>query len=100
MVFCADFLPKRVSRGYGVTAELNVLKHEMVPEHSIMSEEDVKTLFARYQIGPEQLPKIYHDDPAVLAIGARISDVIKIVRKSMTAGRAEAYRLVVRRPKK
>jgi DNA-directed RNA polymerase subunit H len=100
VVFCADFLPKRVSRGYGVTAELNVLKHEMVPEHSIMSEEDVKNLYARYQIGPEQLPKIYHDDPAVLSIGARISDVIKIVRKSMTAGRAESYRLVVRRPKK
>ena len=83
-----------------MSAELNVLKHEMVPEHSIMSEEDVKNLFARYQIGPEQLPKVYHDDPAVLAVGARISDVIKVVRKSMTAGRAEAYRLVVRRPKK
>ena len=62
-----------------MSAELNVLKHEMVPE---------------------QLPKMYHDDPAVLSIGARISDVIKIVRKSMTAGRAESYRLVVRRPKK
>lgn len=83
-----------------MTAELNVLKHEMVPEHSIMSEEDVNALFSRYVIGPEQLPKIYHDDPAVLAIGARISDVIKIVRKSMTAGRAESYRLVVKRPKK
>ncbi len=83
-----------------MSAELNVLKHEMVPEHSIMSEEDVKNLYARYQIGPEQLPKMYHDDPAVLSIGARISDVIKIVRKSMTAGRAESYRLVVRRPKK
>jgi len=83
-----------------VTVELNVLKHEMVPEHSIISEEDLNALFSRYQIGPEQLPKIYHDDPAVLAIGARISDVIKIVRKSMTAGRAESYRLVVKRPKK
>ena len=83
-----------------MTAELNVLKHEMVPEHSILDEEDEKNLFARYQIGPEHLPKIYHDDPAVLAIGARITDVIKIVRKSMTAGRAEAYRLVVKRPKK
>jgi len=83
-----------------VTVELNVLKHEMVPEHSIMSEDDVKMLFSRYQIGPEHLPKIYHDDPAVQAVGARISDVIKIVRKSLTAGRAEAYRLVVKRPKK
>ena len=64
-----------------MTVELNVLKHEMVPEHSIMSEDDLKNLYTRYKIGPEQLPKIYHDDPAVLSIGARISDVIKIVRK-------------------
>ena len=83
-----------------LNAELNVLKHEMVPEHSIMSDEDVKTLYSLYNIGQEHLPKIYHDDPAVLAIGARINDVIKIVRKSMTAGRAESYRLVVKRPKK
>ena len=83
-----------------MSAELNVLKHEMVPEHSIMSDEDVKTLFSTYNIGQEHLPKIYHDDPAVLAIGAKINDVIKIVRKSMTAGRAESYRQVVKRPKK
>ncbi len=83
-----------------LNAELNVLKHEMVPEHSIMSDEDVKALFSMYNIGQEHLPKMYHDDPGVLAIGARINDVIKIVRKSMTAGRAESYRQVVKRPKK
>jgi hypothetical protein len=47
-----------------------------------------------------QLPKIYHDDPAVKEIGAKINDVIRIVRNSQTAGRAEAYRQVVKRPKK
>ncbi len=83
-----------------MSAELNVLKHEMVPEHSIMSSEDLQALFLKYSIGPEHLPKIYHDDPATLSIGAKIGEVIKIVRKSMTAGRAESYRLVVRRPKK
>ncbi|HWQ66358.1 MAG TPA: DNA-directed RNA polymerase subunit H [Methanospirillum sp.] len=83
-----------------MNAEVNVLRHEMVPEHSIMSEEDVKSLYSMYSIGQEHLPKIYHDDPAVSAIGAKINDVIKIVRKSMTAGRAESYRQVVKRPKK
>lgn len=83
-----------------LSSEVNVLKHEMVPEHSIMSAEDVELLFSTYRIGSEDLPRIYHDDPAVLAIGAKINDVIKIVRKSLTAGRAESYRLVVKRPKK
>jgi len=65
-----------------------------------MSNEDVELLFSTYRINTEDLPRIYHDDPAMLAIGAKINDVIKIVRKSLTAGRAESYRIVVKRPKK
>ena len=72
----------------------------MVPDHKIMSEDEVSDLLARYNITTEQLPKIYHDDPAVKTIGASADDVIRIIRASHTAGRAEAYRLVVRRPKK
>lgn len=83
-----------------MSTKLNVLDHVMVPEHKIMSEEEVAQLLERYTITTEQLPKIYHDDPAVKAISANADDVIRIIRASHTAGRAEAYRLVVRRPKK
>ena len=79
---------------------LDVLNHEMVPDHQIMGEEEVADLLATYQISLEQLPKMYHDDPAVKAIGGDIGNVIRITRDSRTAGRAEAYRLVVKRPKK
>ncbi|ABN56231.1 MULTISPECIES: DNA-directed RNA polymerase subunit H [Methanoculleus] len=79
---------------------LDVLNHEMVPDHQIMGEEEVADLLATYHITLEQLPKIYHDDPAVKAIGGEVGNVIRIVRDSRTAGRAEAYRLVVKRPKK
>jgi DNA-directed RNA polymerase subunit H len=72
----------------------------MVPEHTIMGEEETKALLASYNITTDQLPKIYHDDPAVKEIGAKVDDVIRIVRKSHTAGKAESYRLVIRRPKK
>ncbi|HPM42055.1 MAG TPA: DNA-directed RNA polymerase subunit H, partial [bacterium] len=51
-------------------------------------------------ISLEQLPKIYHDDPAVKAIRGEVGNVIRIIRDSRTAGRAEAYRIVVKRPKK
>jgi len=83
-----------------LSTKLNVLDHVMVPEHTIMSEEEVSALLSRYNISTVQLPKIFHDDPAVKAIGANVDDVIRIVRASHTAGRAEAYRLVVKRPKK
>ena len=78
----------------------DVLEHEMVPDHQIMSEEEVVELLAIYHVSLEQLPKIYHDDPVVKAIGGDIGDVIRIIRDSRTAGRAEAYRLIMKRPKK
>jgi DNA-directed RNA polymerase subunit H len=83
-----------------LSTKLNVLKHVMVPDHNIMSEEEVSELLSRYNITTEQLPKVFHDDPAVKSIGANVDDVIRIVRASHTAGRAEAYRLVIKRPKK
>ena len=83
-----------------MSTKLNVLEHAMVPDHKIMSEDEVSDLLARYNITTEQLPKIYHDDPAVKTIGASADDVIRIIRASHTAGRAEAFRLVVKRPKK
>ena len=83
-----------------MSTRFSVLNHVMVPDHQIMSDEEVNRLLSDYTITLEQLPKIYHDDPAVKAIGAKINDVIKIIRVSQTAGIAESYRLVVKRPKK
>ncbi|MFA4849397.1 MAG: DNA-directed RNA polymerase subunit H [Methanoregula sp.] len=83
-----------------MSTKLNVLKHDMVPDHEIMSEEEVSALLTTYNITTEQLPKVFHDDPAVKTIGAEADNVIRIIRTSHTAGRAESYRLVVKRPKK
>jgi DNA-directed RNA polymerase subunit H len=83
-----------------VSTKLNVLEHVMVPDHKIMTEDEVNGLLSSYAITTEQLPKIYHDDPAVKTIGAKVGEVIRIIRDSHTAGRAESYRLVIKRPKK
>ena len=79
---------------------LNVLLHEMVPDHQIMTGEEVTNLLKTFDISEDQLPKIYHDDPAIKACGGKPGNVIRIIRKSQTAGEATSYRLVVRRPKK
>ena len=83
-----------------MSTKLDVLKHVMVPDHTVMNEEEIRLLLSQYNITTEQLPKIFHDDPAVKAIDAKVDDVIRIVRISHTAGRAESYRLVIKRPKK
>ena len=79
---------------------LIILEHEMVPDHQIMTDEEIQELFFTYNITKEHLPKIYNEDPAVKEIQAKIGDVIRIIRESQTAGRAESFRLVVKKPKK
>jgi DNA-directed RNA polymerase subunit H len=83
-----------------MSTRLNVLDHAMVPDHQIMTEEELTGLLSLFTITSEQIPRIYHDDPAVKTIGAKPGDVIRIIRTSHTAGRAESYRLVIKRPKK
>ncbi|MGZ4901830.1 MAG: DNA-directed RNA polymerase subunit H [Halobacteriota archaeon] len=73
----------------------NFLKHEMVPEHVVMSEEEVQDLLARYRIELKQLPKILITDPVCKEIGAKKDDVVKIVRRSLTAEEAVSFRLVI-----
>lgn len=75
--------------------KFDILKHKLVPHHEILSEKEVEKLLKVYNIRKEQLPRILVTDPVVKAIGAKEGDVIKIERKSPTAGVSVAYRLVV-----
>lgn len=73
----------------------NIFKHELVPKHEILPPKEAKELLEEYHIEPHQLPRIKSSDVAVIAIGAKPGDIIKITRKSPTAGEHVAYRLVV-----
>jgi DNA-directed RNA polymerase subunit H len=77
--------------------EFNILNHELVPEHIILNEEERKKVLDLYKIKSENLPKILLSDPAVKAIKAKDGDVLKIVRKSKTAGTSVYYRVVVKK---
>ncbi len=70
-------------------------QHVLVPKHEILSEEERKALLEKYGIRPDQLPYILASDPAAKEIGAKPGDIIKITRKSPTAGVAIYYRYVV-----
>ncbi|NHW88702.1 MAG: DNA-directed RNA polymerase subunit H [Archaeoglobi archaeon] len=69
--------------------------HILVPKHEILKEEEVEELLNLLGVKKEQLPKIKASDPIVKEIGAKPGDVIKITRKSLTAGVSIFYRLVV-----
>lgn len=75
--------------------EINVLKHELVPEHRILSDGEREKLLEKFDITAKQLPKILSADPVVKGTGAKVGDVLEITRKSLSAGVAVYYRLVV-----
>jgi len=70
-------------------------KHILVPGHSKLNEKERKELLAQYGIVPDQLPQMAKHDPAIHGMGAKIGDIIKIVRQSPTAGESVFYRVVV-----
>jgi DNA-directed RNA polymerase subunit H len=72
-----------------------IFDHALVPKHEILSEKEKNQLLAQYKIQPYKMPQIKATDPAVKAIGARPGDLLKIIRKSATAGEHIAYRYVV-----
>ena len=78
----------------------DILKHELVPKHTIISEEEKKKLLNKFNITETQLPKILTTDAVVKAIGAKAGDVIKIERESPVAGKTIFYRLVVKKSAK
>lgn len=78
--------------------EFNVLNHELVPIHELLTDAEAKRLLELYNINPEQLPKILASDPAALAIGAKANQIVRIRRKSRTAGEAIAFRLITDYP--
>ncbi len=73
----------------------DVFKHELVPRHILLKSAEAKEVLERYHIKPFQIPYIKSTDPAVRAIGAKPGDIVKVVRRSATAGESDFYRYVV-----
>jgi len=78
-----------------LTKKFNVLEHDLVPDHILLNEDEIQELLNKYKITKGQLPKIKTSDVVVKQLGAQPGDVLKIIRKSLTAGKAVAYRLVI-----
>ena len=75
--------------------KFKVDKHILIPKHSKLSDAQKEKLLEKYNISMRELPRILKTDPATISLDARPGDIIKIIRKSQTAGEAIFYRVVV-----
>ena len=79
----------------------NVLTHDLVPEHHLLSEEEAQQILSKLKVTYDQLPKIRKTDAGVKVLENIFGPIeegriIKIIRKSETAEEFVAYRLVTR----
>ena len=78
-----------------IRIQFNIMSHDLVPLHEIISEKEKTELLKKYNIEPNRLPKILSTDPVSISIGAKPGQIVKIIRNSHTAKEAIAYRFVI-----
>lgn len=75
--------------------KFDIFKNELVPKHELLSEEEKQKVLKVLGVEQDKLPKINMKDPVAKRLEAKKKDLIKITRKSLTAGKAVYYRIVV-----
>jgi DNA-directed RNA polymerase subunit H len=81
-----------------MSAEKKIIKitdHVYQPRHEILPREEAERILMKYNTKPSQLPYIMITDKGLQDLDVRPGDVIKITRKSPTAGESGYDRYVV-----
>ena len=72
-----------------------IFDHDFVSKHELLTPEEKEKVLEEYKMQPYQLPHINAYDPAIIAVGGKPGDIVRVIRKSQTAGKYVAYRYVV-----
>jgi DNA-directed RNA polymerase subunit H len=75
--------------------QILVPDHVYVPKHEIMTKKEAEEILKKYNCKPTELPLIFVNDPAIMGLGVKPGDLMRITRKSPTAGISYYYRYVV-----
>ena len=74
--------------------QFNILKHTLVPKHTILTANETELFMKKYNIlDKSQIPDISYFSPVSIVLGLRPQDVVKIERNSRTSINADFYRI-------
>ena len=74
--------------------DFDTMTHFLVPEHNKLTQKERQELLSTSKFSLRDLPKIFITDPAIENFDTKVGDIIKIKRKSPTAGETIMYRRV------
>jgi DNA-directed RNA polymerase I, II, and III subunit RPABC1 len=74
--------------------QFNILKHTLVPKHTILNDDEKELFMKKYNIlDNSQIPDISYFSPVSIVIGLRPNDIVKIERNSRTSIKSDFYRI-------
>jgi DNA-directed RNA polymerase subunit H len=74
---------------------VKISNHTYQPKHEILSKIEAEEILKKYNTKPSQLPYMMTDDKGIEDLDVRPGDIVKITRRSATAGESVYYRYVV-----
>jgi DNA-directed RNA polymerase subunit H (RpoH/RPB5) len=76
--------------------QFNILKHQAVPPHTILNDEEILQFKTKYNIqNNSEIPTISRYDAVASIICMRPKQICKIIRKSRTSLESEYYRICI-----
>lgn len=80
--------------------EVNILEHNQVPEHIVLTPEEEEEFLQKYEITRNNLPLIKVSDPVIKKLEEQLDTplkgrIIKIIRTNSPAGDGVYYRYVI-----
>jgi DNA-directed RNA polymerase subunit H (RpoH/RPB5) len=74
---------------------VNVLEHDLQPKFRLLTKSEVEEYFNTFENKKREMPRILDSDPVARYFGAKIGDILEIIRPSITTVEAYTYRIVV-----
>ena len=74
--------------------QIDIRPHQLVPTHEKVAEKERTAILERLFASLKEVPRISIKDPGIRHLEPKLGDLIRISRKSPTAGRTVYYRVV------
>lgn len=72
-----------------------IIDHNIVPLHILLTPDEKDKYFSVFNHHPRDMKKIFVNDPIARFYGAKVGDLFKIIRSSITSGKEVDYRMVI-----